>query len=105
MGNALESALAHDKLVVLDSTGMSFRFRALVARVRDRAFHVALDVDAAGWERRERERTDRPPLDFGVYRESRSVTFAQAPDLVLDTSSIAPQDVAAVVAQAWRQSS
>ena len=105
MQNALESALAHGKLVVLDSTGMSYRFRALAGRVRERAFHVGLYVDPDNWRQRERARTDRAPLDEGVYRRSLRAPFAQPPDLHVDTSLRRAQDVAELVAQAWRDSS
>ena len=104
MRNALESALGHGKPVILDSTGMSYRFRALAAQVRSRAFHVALLVDVPHWSERERSRTDRPALDAGVYQRSLRAAFAQPPDLTVDTSAMRPQDVATLVAQAWRES-
>jgi hypothetical protein len=104
MTQALESALAHGHLVVLDSTGMSYRFRALVMRVRDRALHAHLHVDSHAWREREQIRRDRPMLDASVYRRSLKPVFVVAPDLVIDTTALAPPDVAAIVANAWEQS-
>ncbi len=104
MTQALESALAHGRPVVLDSTGMSFRFRALVARVRTRALHVHLHVEPEAWSEREQRRSDRPMLDAEVYRRSLRPVFFAAPDLVIDTTALAPDEVAALVARAWEQS-
>jgi chloramphenicol 3-O-phosphotransferase len=101
MTNAMESALAHGKRVVLDSTGMSYRFRALLAHVRDAAFHVHLTVDAVEWRAREARRTDRAPLDASVYRRSARTLFAAPPDLVIDTTSRSPDEVAALAAHGW----
>lgn len=104
MARALEDALARGLRVVLDSTGMSFRFRDLAARVRRQALHVHLTVDAAQWEAREQQRRDRPSLDRGVYERSSHVVFDPPPNLTLDTTSLSLSDVIAVVASAWERS-
>jgi predicted kinase len=104
MARAVDQALAHGRHFVLDSTGMSFRFRDLAARLRAQALHVHLTVDAAHWEAREESRRDRARLNRGVYERSSQVVFDSPPDLTLDTSSLSPAGVLARVAAAWEQS-
>lgn len=104
MASALDDALARGRRVVLDSTGMSFRFRRLAVRVRAQALHVQLAVDPPQWEARERQRVDRAPLDRGVYQRSARIVFDPPPDLALDTSALSPTDVIAAVGSAWERS-
>lgn len=104
MTRAMESALADGRRVVLDSTGMSFRFRALVETIRDRAYHVHLRVDVLEWQRRERGRTDRPPLDASVYRDSSAIVYPTPPDLTLDTTRLTPEDAVEIALRAWEAS-
>jgi predicted kinase len=104
MARALGQALTSSRLVVLDSTGMSFRFRALSISVRAHALHVHLTVDAAHWEARERTRSDRPPLDRTAYGRSSRTVFEPSPDITLDTSLLDPAGVIERVASAWERS-
>jgi predicted kinase len=104
MANRLDDALAQGRRVVLDSTGMSFRFHRLAARVRAQALHVHLLVDPVQWEARERRRADRAPLERDVYERSARIVFDPPPDLVLDTSACSPGEIAASVGCTWEQS-
>jgi chloramphenicol 3-O-phosphotransferase len=104
MANQLSQALAQGRRAILDSTGMSFRFRALVVRVRADAFHVHLTVDLGEWREREARRTDRPPLDASIYRRSARIVFPSPPDLVVNTTPLTPGDLADRVAAAWERS-
>jgi predicted kinase len=105
MRNALESTLAHGKRAILDSTGMSYRFRAIVDRFRARIYHAHLTVDPLAWHEREQQRGDRAPLDAGVYRHSAKITFTVPPDLVVDTTQQNPEETAAFVLAAWERGS
>ena len=104
MARAVREALARGRHVVLDSTGMSFRFRHLLAGVRAQAMHVHLTVDPGHWEARERMRTDRRTLGRDVYQRSSRVVFDSPPDLALDTSQLQKAGVVSAVASAWEQS-
>jgi chloramphenicol 3-O-phosphotransferase len=103
MGRALDDARARGKRVILDSTGMSFRFQALIARVRTQAVHVHLSVDVEQWKAREQMRRDRAQLGEDVYRRSSEIAFESPPDLVVDTSRLTVDEVVDRVARAWEQ--
>lgn len=81
--------------VILDSTGMSPRFRSLLAYYRSSIFHVHLTCDEAAWRARERQRADRvEPFPLHAYVRSRAVCFSVAPNLLIDTTFIAADLVA-----------
>lgn len=77
--------------VILDSTGMSPRFRALLRAHRHELRHIHLLLrDPRCFEARERQRTDREagPLPYAAFRRSLRVEFHDAPDLVLATDDL-----------------
>lgn len=96
-------ARAVHKAVVLDSTGMSGRFRALLHAHRTEVVHVHLSLhDAKRFEERERQRTDRPngPLPQAAFKHSQRVVFHEPPDLVIATDELTPDEVYGVVSRA-----
>jgi predicted kinase len=91
-----ERALEQQRSIVLDSTGMSPRFRALLRAHREKLVHVHLVLnDPKHFEEREKQRTDRAgqALAFAAFARSRGVEFHNAPDLVLDTDELTPERV------------
>lgn len=91
-----ERALGDRQSVVLDSTGMSPRFRALLRAHRADVVHVHLLLrDPKRFEERERERNDRPagPLAFAAFHRSAAVQFHEPPDLVVATDDLTPEQV------------
>lgn len=100
-----ERALAERRNVVLDSTGMSPRFRALLRAHRAEIVHVhLLLLSRKRFEERERHRTDRPAgaLPFAAFHRSTCVEFHDAPDIVLETDDLTPDAVYERVAGALR---
>lgn len=86
-----EAALQEGRAVVLDSTGMSPRFRALLRAHRNELVHVHLLLrDPQCFEARERQRSDREqgPLPYAAFRRSQRVAFHDAPDLVVATDGL-----------------
>ncbi|HET9095057.1 MAG TPA: AAA family ATPase [Candidatus Baltobacteraceae bacterium] len=91
-----ERALDEGRSVVLDSTGMSPRFRALLRAHRERIVHVHLLLSSPEcFEEREAGRADRPAgaLSRAAFFQSRTVEFHDAPDLVVATDGLTPQQV------------
>jgi predicted kinase len=91
-----ERALEQQHSVVLDSTGMSPRFRAMLRAHRENLVHIHLVLnDRRRFEERERQRTDRAGevLPFAAFERSRRVEFHDAPDLVLATDEFTPEQV------------
>ena len=100
-----ERAVAQGRSVVLDSTAMSPRFRALLRAHREQIVHVHLVLrDLQRFEERERSRTDRPSgtLSAAAFQQSQHVEFHDAPDIVVQTDAIAAQEVYARVSAAIR---
>jgi predicted kinase len=86
-----EAALEEGRAVVLDSTGMSPRFRALLRAHRKELVHVHLLLrDPHCFAARERQRSDREagPLPYAAFRRSQGVAFHDAPDLVVATDHL-----------------
>ena len=86
-----ETALEEGRAVVLDSTGMSPRFRALLRAHRNALVHVhLLLLDPGCFEARERQRSDREegPLPYAAFRRSQRVAFHDPPDLVVATDHL-----------------
>jgi predicted kinase len=91
-----ERALDERRNVVLDSTGMSPRFRALLRAYRENIVHVHLLLrDERRFEERERGRADRPVgvLPPEAFHQSRLVEFTQAPDVVVGTDDATAEEV------------
>jgi shikimate kinase len=89
----LLEALAESRIVVLDSTGMSERFRDLLSRY-PYIVHVHLRCSESAYRKREALRTDRErPLPAAAYRRSGSIRFTPPPHLVLDTSELGVPEV------------
>jgi predicted kinase len=96
MHERLEAALARREPVVLDSTGMSDRFRAIVRAHRASLCHIHLQLyDAARFEERERTRSDRPerPLSRATFYRSCRVQFHDPPDVTIVTDTLTPDEV------------
>ncbi len=96
----LERALEEGRLVVLDSTGMSHRFRALLRGYRDDLVHVHVTLDdEMQFEERERGRLDRRDgrVSSSAFRRSQAVEFHEAPDLTLTTDRTRPEELYAAV--------
>ena len=86
-----EHAIAQGRSVVLDSTGMSPRFRALLRAHRIRIVHVHLLLgDPRRFEERELQRTDRVAgaLPFTAFARSCNVEFHDPPDVVAQTDEL-----------------
>lgn len=79
--------------VILDSTGMSDRYRALVDDLRKHCPVVALDLFCSpdAWRVREKTRTDRPGLPINVYVQSLEASTSH--DYAIDTSLLTPDQV------------
>lgn len=87
-----DRAVSERRSVVLDSTGMSHRFRALLRAHRNALVHVHLVLnDPRTFEERERLRTDRPggALPFAAFARSRNLEFHDAPDIIVETDELA----------------
>lgn len=91
-----QEALAQRRSVVLDSTGMSPRFRALLHAYRGRVVHVhLLLLGERRFEERERSRADRPAgaLPLAAFYRSQAIEFFEAPDLALATDRLTCEQV------------
>jgi shikimate kinase len=89
-------ALAEGKRVVLDSTGMSARFRGLLHLHRNEIVHVHLTLhDSKRFDERELRRTDRPngPLPLAAFNQSQRVVFQEPPDLTIATDDLSADEV------------
>jgi predicted kinase len=92
----LEHALEQGRSVVLDSTGMSPRFRALLRVHREQIVHVHLVLQRADrFDEREAQRTDRPAgaLPHAAFARSKRVEFHDAPDVVVVTDDLTAEQV------------
>jgi hypothetical protein len=102
MHERFEAALARGDPVVLDSTGMSARFRAILLAHRPSLRHIHLRLlSVERFEQRERQRSDRPdgPMPRLAFYRSCAVEFHDAPDLVLTTDGLTPDEVYLMVAK------
>ncbi|HKU66480.1 MAG TPA: AAA family ATPase [Candidatus Baltobacteraceae bacterium] len=100
-----ERALDERRSVVLDSTGMSPRFRALLRSRREKIVHVHLLLRSPQrFEQRERERTDRPAgaVPAAAFHRSRSVEFHDPPDVLVETDDLTAAEVYVLVRAALR---
>ncbi|HLI97402.1 MAG TPA: AAA family ATPase, partial [Candidatus Baltobacteraceae bacterium] len=100
-----ERALEQERSVVLDSTGMSPRFRALLRAHRERIVHVHLLLESAHcFEEREERRTDRSQgaLSRAAFLRSKHVEFSNAPDVVVATDDLSLEQVYREVTAAAR---
>jgi predicted kinase len=91
-----ERAVEEGRDVVLDSTGMSPRFRALLRAHRRNIVQVHLLLASEEqFKQREEHRVDRPegPLPVAAFRRSQHVRFHDPPDLVLATDGRTPEEV------------
>lgn len=91
-----ECALAQGRSVVLDSTGMSARFRSLLRAHRAEIVHVHLLLrDPARFEQREAQRTDRPAgaLPRTAFLQSGNVWFPDPPDATIETDHLSAEEV------------
>lgn len=91
-----DRALEERRSLVLDSTGMSYRFRTLLRAHRAQIVHVHLLLRSRQrFEERERGRTDRPqgPLAAAAFHRSLAVEFQPRPDFVLETDERTPGEV------------
>jgi predicted kinase len=91
-----ERALDERRNVVLDSTGMSPRFRALLRAHREDIVHVHLLLRGQQrFEERERARTDRSGgfVPAAAFHRSRDVHFHNEPDVVLTTDELTAEEV------------
>ncbi len=93
----LKAALEDGRPVVLDSTGMSSRFRTILRIHRASFYHIHLLLeDPKCFEERERARTDRPnqkPIPRAAFLRSNRIVFAQPPDLTITTDVLTPEQV------------
>lgn len=81
-----------NRRAVLDSTGMSHRFRSLLHQYRAQLVHIHLVLsESKNFEARERERTDRRlgPLPRSAFNRSQRIVFQDPPDLVIPTDDLA----------------
>jgi adenylate kinase family enzyme len=82
---------------ILDSTGMSPRFRALIRRLKSEGLCnlvvIRLRCDTQAWQERDAIRTDRPPLELEFFAKSNAIwtkydaqcnTTFLTPEIVLD---------------------
>jgi predicted kinase len=102
-----ERALQERRSVILDSTGMSSRFRALIRAYRAQIVHVHLLLsDPARFEQRESRRADRPagPLSLAAFHHSQAVAFDEPPDIIVRTDDLTPQAVYDIVSASARLS-
>ena len=86
-----ERAVAQGRSIVLDSTGMSPRFRALLRAHREHIIHVHLLLsDPMRFQERESQRTDRiaGPLPVAAFARSRGVEFHDPADVVAQTDEL-----------------
>jgi predicted kinase len=100
MHEQFEMALAQGAAVVLDSTGMSPRFRALLRAHRMQLLHVHLLLhDPQRFEEREHARTDRQeaPVARAAFHRSRRIEFHDPPDLTIATDELDVQQVYDIV--------
>jgi predicted kinase len=91
-----ERAVEEGRHVILDSTGMSPRFRALLRAHRAEIVHVHLLLNTeARFKERELRRTDRPGdiVPTAAFHRSQSVEFHDPPDAVLATDELSPDEV------------
>lgn len=97
MAEQLEAALAQGASIVLDSSGMSPRFRSILRAQGSDFIHVHLQLDDPRvFEEREQQRADRRALPRAAFNRSRSTEFTRAPDLVIATDALHPDQVYAV---------
>ncbi|HET6896542.1 MAG TPA: hypothetical protein VFH72_14255, partial [Candidatus Baltobacteraceae bacterium] len=92
----LERAIEQGRSVVLDSTGMSPRFRALLRAHRENVVHVHLTLGSQQcFEERERQRTDRPGgmLSASAFHDSQRIEFHDPPDVAIATDDLTPDEV------------
>lgn len=90
-----ERAVAQGRSVVLDSTGMSPRFRALLRAHRKDIVHVHLLLgDPRRFEERESRRTDRPAgaLPFSAFARSCTIEFHDPADVLVQTDEFTPDE-------------
>lgn len=95
-----ERALDERRSIVLDSTGMSPRFRALLRAHREEIVHVHLLLQSvACFEQRETQRADRPAgaLPRAAFHRSAGIEFHDEPDLVVATDELTAEQVYGVV--------
>lgn len=81
---------------MLDSTGMSPRFRALLRAHREDIVHIHLVLrNQQRFEERERARTDRSRgfVPAAAFHRSRDVDFPEAADVVVQTDELTPEQV------------
>jgi predicted kinase len=105
LAQQFDRALAENQPVILDSTGMSPRFRALLHAHRERVVHVHLTLDdVLRFEEREHGRRDRrgAPLPRGAFLRSRNVEFVELPDVVVSTDSRTIDEVYCIVRSAFK---
>ena len=97
MNEWLEAAFAHGEPVVLDSTGMSPRFRAILRMHRASLYHIHLHLEnLERFVERERTRSDRPGrkrMAREAFFQSRRVVFYDPPDLTIATDALTPGQV------------
>lgn len=101
-----EQARSEGRGVVLDSSGMSPRFRALLRAHRHELVHVHLLLASTErFEQREAQRTDRPAgaLPRAAFHRSRAVEFHDAPDVIIATDELTAGEVYAQVEIALRK--
>ena len=84
------TAALHKLDIVLDSTGMSYRFRNLVTDLRrsfpNQIFHIRLHCDRDTWYYREMSRDDRGPISEKFYEESDNVAWDVYPDMTINSN-------------------
>lgn len=104
-----EQALREGRDVILDSTGMSPRFRALLRAHRSSLVHLHLVLnDPRTFAERERGRSDREdgPLTYAAFRRSQRVEFHETPDLIVATDRLdadALHELAGSFLELWRR--
>jgi len=84
-------SLAQGRRAVLDSTGMSHRFRSLLHQHRAQLLHVHLVLNEyENFEDRERRRTDRSlgPLPHAAFNRSQRIVFHDPPDITIATGDL-----------------
>lgn len=98
----LEAAMAAGRRAVLDSTGMSPRFCALLEEQRSRLWHVHLRLERLEvFDEREQRRADRPdgPVPRAAFLHSCRVAFSGPPDVTISTDDITPREVYQIVSE------
>ena len=105
MRQRLEEGLKNKKIIILDATPMSEKFRAIIKDYRDKIFLVHLKNDYNSFKEREKTRDDRYKIENGERMSfempddafKNSSNFDLESDLFLNTTNLTPEQVFTIV--------